>query len=42
MYKQYFREEEKQFEASEKQIRRRSALRPSQEAAIKSSLAPTF
>jgi hypothetical protein len=42
MYKQYFREEEKQFEASEKQIRRRSALRPSQEAAIKSSLVPTF
>jgi hypothetical protein len=42
MYKQYFKEEQKQFEASQKQIRRQGLLQPNQQSALKSSLAPAL
>jgi hypothetical protein len=42
MYREYFKEEQKQFEASQKQIKGQGASRPSQQADLKSLLAPTF
>ena len=42
MYKQYFKEEQKQYEAALKQIQRQAALKQDHQSAINSSLAPTF
>jgi hypothetical protein len=42
MYKEYFKEEQKQFESTQKQNRRETSLSPNQQASFKSSLVPTF
>src|SRR5579863_8966002 len=42
MYKEYFKEEEKQFESTQKQSRRDTSLSPNQQASFKNSLAQTF
>jgi hypothetical protein len=42
MYKKYFQEEQKHYEALQKQAQREAASKPNHQAEIKKSLAPTF
>jgi hypothetical protein len=42
MYKQYFKEEQKQYEALQKQTQRQATWKQNHQASIKSSLAPTL
>ena len=42
MYKKYFQEEQKHYEALQKQAQREAASKPNHQVALKSSLAPAF